>query len=59
MDIIGQNGNDGDHYDTLERIKELESKLDSMASYTAHQKDRKAIESELNRLRDEENTKTY
>lgn len=59
MDIIGQNGNDGDHYDTLERIKELESKLESMASYTAHQKDRKAIESELNRLRDEENTKTY
>ena len=59
MDIIGQNGNDGDHYDTLERIKELESKLDSMAAYTAHQKDRKAIESELNRLRDEENTKTY
>ncbi len=59
MDIIGQNGNDGNHYDTLERIKELESKLDSMASYTAHQKDRKAIESELNRLRDEENTKTY
>ena len=59
MDIIGQNGNDGDHYDTLERIKELESKLDSIASYTAHQKDRKAIESELNRLRDEENTKTY
>ena len=30
-----------------------------MAAYTAHQKDRKAIESELNRLRDEENTKTY
>ena len=59
MDIIGQNGNDGDHYDTLERIKELESKLEGMAAYTAHQKDKKSIESELKRLRDEENTKTY
>tara|TARA_B100002019_G_scaffold291013_1_gene310049 strand:- start:2114 stop:3181 length:1068 start_codon:yes stop_codon:yes gene_type:complete len=59
MDIIGQNGNDGEHYDNTERIKELESKLESIASYTAHQKEKKAIESELRRLREDENTKTY
>jgi hypothetical protein len=59
MDVIGQNGNDGEHYDNSERIKELENKLENIASYTAHQKEKKAIESELRRLREDENTKTY
>jgi len=59
MDVIGQNGNDGDHYDREEKIKTLEAQLDSMASYTKHDEDRKAIAIKLNALRDEENTKTY
>ena len=59
MDVIGQNGNDGEHYDNSERIKELENKLENIAAYTAHEREKKAIENELKRLRDDDNTKTY
>ena len=60
MDIIGQNGNDGEHYDKGKRIKELEAKLEGLAAYTAHAEDRRSIAQELSELRkDDENTKTY
>ena len=44
---------------TKERIQELEAQLDSLASYTKHEAERLAISTELNRLRNEETTKTY
>jgi len=42
-----------------ERIRELETKLESIAAYTAHEQEKKTIEKELRRLRDDDNTKTY
>ena len=48
-----------DVHDRKEQIKTLEAQLESMAAYTKHEEERKAIAIKLNALRDEENTKTY
>ena len=46
--------------DTREdQIKKLEGQLDAMAAYTKHEAERIEISTKLNRLRNEENTKTY